>query len=116
MKYILHTFYLFLITLCLVVYRCRRPSDIGFARGSLGSFFTAIVRRPLYCFPFYSIVQRGRNRIVLTNDKSVSSGALDTLKTLSHQKWPPTGTYAGRGLSHFFFVSLPLPVTAPVLE
>src|SRR5437016_9299187 len=44
---------------CLVVYKCRCSSDLSLARGSLGSFSTAIVRRPLCCFRFYSIVQRG---------------------------------------------------------
>ena len=32
---------------CSVVDKCRRSSALGFTRGSLGSFYTAIVRRPL---------------------------------------------------------------------
>jgi len=30
-----------------VLVKCRQLSVLGFARGSLGSFYTAIVRRPL---------------------------------------------------------------------
>ncbi len=37
----------FPILRCLVVYKCRRSSDLESNRGSLGSFYTAIVRRPL---------------------------------------------------------------------
>jgi hypothetical protein len=39
-------FHHFPIAGCLAVYKCRRSSHLGFARGSLGSFYTAIVRRP----------------------------------------------------------------------
>jgi hypothetical protein len=41
---------------------------------SLGSFYTAIVRRPLCYFRFYSIVQRGCNRFV---DESRRFGSSD---------------------------------------
>ncbi len=40
-------FHYFPITKNLALIKCRQFSVLGFTRGSLGSFYTAIVRRPL---------------------------------------------------------------------
>src|SRR5712664_71486 len=40
-------FHHFRIRRCLVVYKCRRSSDLGFARGSLGSLCSTTELRPL---------------------------------------------------------------------
>src|SRR5215472_10751016 len=40
-------FHHFPVRRCFVVYKCRRSSDLGFTRGSLGSSRSAIELRPL---------------------------------------------------------------------
>jgi len=83
-----HIFHHFPIRRCLVVYKCRQISVLEFTRGSLGSFYTAIVRRPLCCFRFYSIVQRGCNRFVHENRRFGSPGCFgESLLTRSNTSW-----------------------------
>jgi hypothetical protein len=51
-------FHHFPITRSLVSVKCRQFSVLGFARGSLGSFYTAIVRRPLIISDCISLIDR----------------------------------------------------------
>ncbi len=57
-------FHHFPIAGCFVAYKCRRSSELRVATGSLGSFYTAIVRRPLLWDLFYLRFPCGNNCFV----------------------------------------------------